>query len=194
MVDLVPLAGGVAVTHSLRGLGPVLAARNTFRGRGFVAVLDKKDVLSPTDLPRGVVGCVLDQSTGVSESAWHALTTALRRNETVVAVGTDKQLVELVTALPEQLSTALDVVPRRDLTELDNGPYGLLHDSVLGYLGTLRQCGRWHLDWRRVYARQTDAGLAFTLLRQRSPVFVDVLLGPGSLGRCQRHGTPVILP
>lgn len=194
LADLVPLAGGAAVAHPLRGLGPTLAARRTFRGRGFVAVLDTKDLLPPTDLPRAVVGCVLDQSTGVSESAWLALTAALRRDETVVAVGTDKQLVELVTALPEQLSAGLDAVPRRDLTELDSGPHGLLHDSLLGYLGTLRRCGRWHLDWPRVFARETDAGLAFTLLRQRSPVFVDVLLGPGSLGRCPRHGTPVVLP
>jgi hypothetical protein len=66
---------------------------------------------------------------------------------------------------------------------------------MLGYLGAFGECGRWHLDWPRVYARETDAGLAFTLLRQDSPRFVDVLVGAGVRGRvrpCPRHGTPVV--
>ncbi|MGB3442095.1 MAG: hypothetical protein WBA97_25390 [Actinophytocola sp.] len=194
LVDLVPLAGGTATVETLRGLGSALAARSDFRGKGFVTVLDKSDVLPPNDLPRGVTGCVLDVVEGPTESAWRALTVALGRDVPVVAVGGDKQLAGLVAELPEELAVRLDVVPNRTLAELDGGPAGLLHDSLLGYLGTLRQCGRWHLDWRRVYARETDAGLAVTLLGQRSPCLVDILVGPAVLARCPRHGTPVVLP
>ena len=194
LVDLVPLAGGTAFVDSQRGLGPALAARFTLRNGGFVAVLDKTDVLAPSDLPRGVTGCVLDLSSGPAESAWLALTVALRRGTPVLAVGTDKRLARLAAELPEDLAPHLDAVPARTLRELDSGPYGVLHDTLLGYYGTLRQCGRWHLDWRRVYARETDAGLAITVLTQRSPALVDILAGPGTLARCPRHGTPVVLP
>jgi hypothetical protein len=192
LVDLVPLRGGTTLVDSLRGLGPALSAGFALRGGGFVAVLDKADVLPPSDLPRGVTGCVLDL--GSSESAWRALTVALGRDKPVFAVGADKELAALVAELPEELAIRLDAVPRREVDELDSGPYGLLHDSLLGYLGALRQCGRWHLDWRRVYARETDAGLAVTLLAQRSPCLVDILVGPATLGRCPRHRTPVVLP
>lgn len=194
LVDLVPLAGGTATLDPQRGLGPALSARFAFRRGGFVAVLDKTDVLPPSDLPRGVTGCVLDLPSGPAESAWLALTVALRRDVPVIAVGTDKQLAALAAELPEELAVRLDAVPVRALRELDSGPHGLLHDSVLGYLGALRQCGRWHVDWRRVYARETDAGIAMTVLSQRSPALVDILVGPGTLGRCPRHGTPVVLP
>ncbi|MFC4852542.1 hypothetical protein [Actinophytocola glycyrrhizae] len=194
MADLVPLAGGTATVQLLRGLGPALSARFSLPDGAFVAVLDKADVLPPTDLPRGVTGCVLDLATGPTESAWRALTVALGRDAPVLAVGDDKRLAELVAELPEELAVRLDVVPRRTITELDGGPYGLLHDPLLGFLGTLRQCGRWHLDWPRVYARETDAGLAVTVLGQRSPCLVDIVAGPATLGRCPRHGTPVVLP
>lgn len=194
LADLVPLGGGTALVETLRGLGPALASRFPLRGGGFVAVLDKMDTRSPSDLPRGVTGCVLDLPAGPAESAWLTLTAALRRGGPVFAVGTDKQLAELAGELPEELTTRLEVVPNRTVRELDSGPYGLLHDSLLGYLGALRQCGRWHLDWRRVYARETDAGLAVTLLGLPSPCLVDILVGPATLGRCPRHGTPVVLP
>ena len=194
LVDLVPLAGGTALGETLRGLGPALEARFSFGGKGFVTVLDKTGVLPPHDLPRGVTGCVLDLSAGPTESAWRALTVALGRDMPVIAVGTDKELAALVAELPEERAIRLDAVPRRTVDELDAGPYGVLHDSLLGYLGALRQCGRWHLDWRRVYARETDAGLAVTLLAQRSPCLVDILVGQATLGRCPRHGTPVVLP
>jgi hypothetical protein len=194
LVDLVPLAGGTALVETLRGLGPALDARFSFRGKGFVTVLYKPDVLPPSDLPRGVTGCVLDLGAGPAGSAWRALTVALGRDMPVIAVGADKELTALVAELPEELAIRLDVVPMRTVDELDGGPYGVLHDSLLGYLGSLRQCGRWHLDWRRVYARETDAGLAVTLLGQESPCLVDVLAGHATLGRCPRHGTPVVLP
>ena len=194
LADLVPLAGGTALVDSLRGLGPALASRFPFRGGGYVAVLDKTDVLPPSDLPRGVTGCVLDPAVEPAESTWRALTVALGRDLPVIAVGGEKELAELVAELPEDLAVRLDVVPRRTVSELDGGPYGVLHDSLLGFLGALRQCGRWHLDWRRVHARETDGGLAVTLLGQRSPCLVDILVGHATLGRCPRHGTPVVLP
>ncbi len=57
-----------------------------------------------------------------------------------------------------------------------------------------RSCGRSHVDWRRAYVRETDAGLAFTLLWQRSPRLVDILVGiEGRVGTCPRHGTPTVL-
>ncbi len=184
LVDLVPLSGGSATPDPLRGLGPALAARYPRRHRGLVVVLDKTDILPPSDLPRGVTGCVLDLSTGPAESAWLALTVALRRGVPVVAVGSDKRLAALAAELPEELAVRLDVVPNRALDELDNGPFGLIRDSLTGYLGTLLECGRWHLDWRRVYARETDAGLAVTVLNGGSPVLVDILVGPGRIARC----------
>jgi hypothetical protein len=85
--------------------------------------------------------------------------------------------------------------PARELARLDGCSDGLIHDRMLGYLGAFGACGHWHLDWKRVYARETDAGLAFTLLRQHSPRLVDVLVGggvPGRVARCPRHGTPVV--
>jgi hypothetical protein len=194
VADLVPLGGGTTLVDATRGVGAVLAARDALRGNGVVVILDKAEVLPPTDLPRGVVGCVTDP-TALSESTWLSVTNALRRNVTVVAIGTDKQLAELTAVLPDDLAPRLDLVPRRTIHELDSGPHGVLHDPALGYLGVLRQCGRWHLDRPRVYARETDAGLAFTLLRQHSPRFVDMLVGgAATLGRCPRHGTPVVLP
>ncbi|MFI7672469.1 hypothetical protein [Actinophytocola sp. NPDC049390] len=194
LVDLVPLAGGTESVDPQRGLGAALSVRFPLRRGAFVTVLDKTDVLPPSDLPRGVTGCVLDLPSGPAESAWLALTAALRRGVPVIAVGVDKRLAELAAELPEELAVRLDAVPVRTMRELDAGPYGLLHDPLLGYLGSLRQCGRWHLDWRRVYARETDAGIAMTVLSQRSPALVDILVGPGSLDRCPRHGTPVVLP
>jgi hypothetical protein len=107
----------------------------------------------------------------------------------VVAVGTEKDLAEVT-------DPAIVKVPLRELDDLTgDGPHGLLADHQLGVLGGLRDCGRWHLDASTVYARETPAGLAFTLLRQRSPRLVDVLVADGVMGTvspCPRHGSPVI--
>jgi hypothetical protein len=63
-----------------------------------------------------------------------------------------------------------------------------------GRLLARRACGRWHLDWSRVYARPTGLGLAVTLLWQRSPRLVDIAPGiTGELAACPWHGTPVVL-
>jgi hypothetical protein len=84
-----------------------------------------------------------------------------------------------------------------DLVPLAGGP---AHDGddlrgrLLGGLTERRSCGQSHVDWRRLYVRETEAGLAFTLLWQRSPRLVDILVGvEGRVGTCPRHGTPVVI-
>jgi hypothetical protein len=79
-----------------------------------------------------------------------------------------------------------------DLVPLSGGSrdVGALLDFAS--LGETLSCDRWHLNWTRVYVRETPMGLAFSLLRQRSPRLVDIVLTPGSLGLCPRHGTPVV--
>jgi hypothetical protein len=57
-------------------------------------------------------------------------------------------------------------------------------------------CGQWHVDWRRFYARNTEHGVAVTLLRQPNPRLVDVLVGADVARRvatCPRHGSPVVI-
>lgn len=74
-------------------------------------------------------------------------------------------------------------------------PGTLFRDPLFGYLGVVGDCGFWHLPWPQVYARRTERGTAVTLLQQRSPRLVDLLL-PGSaaanLSVCVRHGCPVL--
>jgi hypothetical protein len=70
---------------------------------------------------------------------------------------------------------------------------GTLRDPLLGELAMTLSCGQWHVDWPRVYARQTPSGVAFTLLRQRSPRLVDIVVDPSlRLSACPRHGSPVV--
>ncbi|MEU4252229.1 hypothetical protein AB0F15_32900 [Amycolatopsis sp. NPDC026612] len=189
LVDLVPLAGGAARPDPARGLGRVLRTARA-PGRGSLVVLfGPPDLRPPSDLPKGVRGCVVNPDEP-SASVLRELTSVLNRGHRVLVVGDDKA----ITAFPE--ADRVDVVPHRELDSLDSGPYGVLHDPVLGYLGALGNCGRWHLDWPHVHARSTSGGLAFTLLRQDSPRFVDVLPAGGVRGEiapCPRHGTPVVL-
>lgn len=194
--DLVPIGGGEADVDRLRGLGFVLPPLGD---RALVVVLDPTGPRPPADLPKGVRGCVLDpdrlRSDGVS-SAVAAVTARLRRGGTVLAVGSDKDLARLVETLPAEDAVAVDRLPVGGLDRPDPEPFGVLHDPILGFLAAFGGCGRWHVDWRRVHVRETAAGLAFTLLRQRSPRLVDVLVGGGVPGRvrpCPRHGTPVLL-
>lgn len=199
MVDLVPLAGGSDQPDPVRGLGKVLPHARPVPRNALVVVADSAVPLPPTDLPGRVRGCVLDPGSLMSDgaaSAFTELTNTVRRNGSVVAVGPDKGLALLGEALPTGFAQQLACVPHRELDQLDGGPYGVIHDPLLGYLGALRHCGRWHLDWPRVYARSTAAGLAVTLLRQRSPRMVDVLVSGGVRAKvvpCPRHGTPVVL-
>ncbi|WP_197321942.1 hypothetical protein [Saccharomonospora sp. NB11] len=197
VVDLVPLSGGSTRLDPTRGLGHVLPRARDLRTGALVVVVDDAASAPPSDLPRGVRGCVVNPDLlGDADSAVSVeVTNALHRGSQVVAVGGDKELARLASALPESLARRLDRLPRRTLSELDTGPYGVLHDPLLGYLGALGECGRWHLDFRHVYARRTKGGLAVTLLTQRSPVLVDVLVAGGvhaAVETCPRHGTPVV--
>ncbi|HET6288146.1 MAG TPA: hypothetical protein VFG15_15535 [Amycolatopsis sp.] len=195
IVDLVPLAGGTHRIEPNRGLGPVLRKARSVTGGALVVVLGDDGTRPAVDLPRGVRGCVVDPDVP-RPGVLTELSAALRRGQRVLAIGDDKQLAVFTAALPENRAYRVESVPRRELDALDTGPYGVLHDPALGYLGAIEECGRWHLDWPRVYARPTTGGLAFTLLRQHSPRFVDVLPAGGVRGEiapCPRHGTPVVL-
>jgi len=195
IVDLVPLAGGAQRVEPHRGLGPVLHKARSLDQGALVVVLGDEEASPPPDLPRGVRCCVVDPDAPAS-GVLAELAATLRRGQRVLAVGDDKQLAVFTATLPEDRGYRVESVPRRELDTMDTGPYGVLHDPALGYLGALESCGRWHLDWPRVYARPTTGGLAFTLLRQDSPRFVDVLPAGGIRGEiepCPRHGTPVVL-
>ncbi|MBM7773623.1 hypothetical protein JOD54_003827 [Actinokineospora baliensis] len=102
----------------------------------------------------------------------------------------------LAVGTPEELAGVAAEIPRVPLVApSERGEEGLLVDDLLGVLGGVRDCGNWHLDWPRVYARETPLGLAFTLLLQRSPRLVDIVPAGGAEGRierCPRHRTPVI--
>jgi hypothetical protein len=96
--------------------------------------------------------------------------------------------------LAERLGDLVPLKGGRDTVEplRDNGP-DVLTDELLGVLARRRDCGHWHVDWTTMYVRSTPAGLAFSLLRQRSPRFVDVLPAgglPGQVGWCRG---PVLL-
>jgi hypothetical protein len=195
LVDLVPLAGGEQRPDPSRGLGRVLrTARPPERG-SMIVLLGPDDLRPPSDLPKDVRGCVADPD-APSESVLRELTAVLHRGHRVLVVGDDKAISTFTAGLPDDGAHRVEAVPQRELDSPGAGPYGVLHDPVLGYLGALGGCGRWHLDWPHVYARPTAAGLAFTLLRQDSPRFVDVVPAggvPGAIERCPRHGTPVVV-
>jgi hypothetical protein len=182
VADLVPLAGGSRELDPVRGLGPVLRGCVPLPDRTVVAVGGDVATRPPTDLPRGIRGCLFqpDDLAGIDH--------VLRRRGTVVAVATTKTL--------DQLDGSFERIPYLAVDELDGGPYGVVADRMLGVLGGFRDCGRWHLDWSRVYVRATTAGLAVTLLTQRSPRLVDVLVAggvPGEVAPCVRHGSPVLV-
>jgi hypothetical protein len=73
----------------------------------------------------------------------------------------------------------------------------VLHDRALGYLGALvPACGELHLD-RRVFARDRGGVVALSLPHARRPTLLDIVPPGGDavrLGRCSRHGTPVLRP
>lgn len=198
--DLVPLAGGEHQLDPHRGLGAVLAGSHAVPRGTVVAVLDPASPRPPADLPTSARGQVLDPRWLVADQPaapeLMELISVLRRDGTVVAVGSDADLSALATLLPDEAAPRLKVAPVRRVDGLVSTPGGLLHDPMLGYLGSFQRCGRWHVDWRSVYVRSTTAGLAFTLLRQRSPRLVDILVGggvTGSVETCPTHGTPVVV-
>ncbi|MFJ9781677.1 hypothetical protein ACIRSS_18975 [Amycolatopsis sp. NPDC101161] len=189
LVDLVPLAGGAQRTEPARGLGRVLRTARRPGPGDLVVLLGPDDLRPPADLPKGVRGCVADPD-APGPSVLREVTAVLDRGHRVFAVGDDKAIAAFAG------DPRVEAVPQRELDSLDAGPYGVLRDPVLGYLGAFGDCGRWHLDWPHVYARKTAGGLAFTLLRQASPRFVDVIPAGGVRGEiapCPRHGSPVVL-
>jgi hypothetical protein len=201
LIDLVPLAGGDEGLNPLRGLGPAL--RRVCRSRrlgsaAFVVVLGRHGG-EPRDLPRRWRCRLLDPraiAAAEAEPVLAELGDALRRAQTVLAVGADGDLIALTGALPAVAAHRLDRVPARGLGELGAGRPGVIHHPALGYLGALGNCDRWHLDWPRVYARRTGAGLALTLLRQPSPRLVDVLVEGSQrtdIAPCPVHRTPVVV-
>lgn len=195
LADLVPIGGGERQPDPVRGLGPVLPPHGE---RTLVVVLDTASTRPPADLRPGARGCVVDPghlSADLDSAVAAEVSRLLRTDGTVLAVGTDENLARFTDTLPAGDGARVRRVPVRTLDRLGDGPHGVLHDPLLGYLGSLGDCGAWHVDWRRVYVRETSAGLAFTVLHQRSPRLVDVLAGggvPGTVSYCARHATPVV--
>jgi hypothetical protein len=197
VIDLVPLAGGDAELDPCRGLGAVLTESAGLGKGDLVVVLDPAARHAPADLPDGVRGCLLaPDRAGDEPAAFTAMVNAARGDGRVLVVGSDKELALLDAALPEDVAPRLTRIPRRELDQLDAGPYGVLHDPVLGYYGALGGCGRWHPD-EAVLTRETRFGPAFSLPQQHSPRLVDILPAAAEkveLGRCPRHGTEVVVP
>lgn len=111
----------------------------------------------------------------------------------VVAVGDHTELARVQASGP-RVSTLVRCDPRELPSAAPEGG-AVLYLPLLGYLGGLAPCGRWHLAVHQVYARplSDSGGVAVTLLHQRSPRLVDVSLGDSvRLDRCPRHRTPVL--
>lgn len=197
LVDTAPLAGGSTEPDPARGLAGLLTRATGLPSYRLVVVVDADVTHPPTGLPGRSRGCVLhpDAATPTGDGpVLREIADTLRRGERVLAVGEDKNLDALASALPAELPPP-DRVPHHRIDRLTGGPFGLLHDPLLGYLGVLRDCGRWHVDRRHVYVRETAGGLAFTVLDRTSPRLVDVLVGggvPGEVRTCPRHASPVI--
>lgn len=72
----------------------------------------------------------------------------------------------------------------------------VLYEPMLGYLGArVPQCRQFHLDAPRVYARERDGTVSFSLPRSRRPTMLDIV--PAGADRvtvqpCPRHGTPTL--
>jgi hypothetical protein len=112
-------------------------------------------------------------------------------------LGSSAQIADLSVAVHDAVSKA-QIFVRTSLTDL--GRTGdeatVLHDARLGYLGARHQeCGQAHLNWRRLYVRQSPNGPLFTMLRRRRPTLVNVVV-PGtahlSAGQCPVHGSPIL--
>lgn len=197
LVDTAPLAGGSTEPDATRGLAGLLSGATGRHPHRLVVVVDADVTRPPSGLPRGSRGCVLHPDAATSaggEPVVREVIDTLRRGERVLTIGEDKNIDALRSALPAGLGPP-DRVAHHRIDRLPDGPFGLLHDPLLGYLGTVRDCGRWHVDQRRVYVRETSGGLSFTVLGRTSPRLVDVLIGggvPGEVHSCPRHGSPVI--
>jgi hypothetical protein len=72
----------------------------------------------------------------------------------------------------------------------------LLYEPPLGYLGGRDpNCGHFHLDSPRVFARERNGLLTLSFPRSRRPTLLDIVPTGGdtvTAGRCPHHGVPVL--
>jgi hypothetical protein len=102
--------------------------------------------------------------------------------------------------MPELAKTGLRPVYRMPASAAAaTGPVDrpvLLYEPPLGYLGALvPDCQGFHLDWRRVHARDRDGTVTFSLLRERRPTLLDIVPSGADgvrVAECRRHGSPVL--
>lgn len=219
--DLVPLGGGALGVDGWAGFASTARMIGRRRlGMLLAVVTDLPPTLAGTAPPRGVRLRCLPPAARVPNPFDTRFTTVdelgalVARGRRCAVLGPPAELVALAArtglfgrsdvegvgpgrsaqADSQRRITPLPVHSPREGLPAAAGPGAVLHDGLLGYLAVVGECGRWHLDWRRVYAADTEDGVAFTVLRQRSPRLVDVLAGPGlQLGRCPRHRTPVLV-
>lgn len=113
-------------------------------------------------------------------------------------LGTAAELAAITPAIevPARRFARVVLGDKRAAADEDPSP-ALLFDRHLGYVGARSgSCGEWHLNWRRVHCRETDAGLAFTKLAQRRPALVDVVPAQTAfraVAACPVHGSPVLV-
>lgn len=132
----------------------------------------------------------------------HACTVADRSGGLVVGapaeltelVGTDLARLRPVHRL--RVADFVHMAPGQE-TDPDAAP-AVLYEPMLGYLGArVLGCGAFHIDRPRVYARTRGQVVSFSLPGSRRPTLLDIV-PPGAdlvtLGRCPRHGAPVLLP
>lgn len=193
--DLAPIGGGSLAVDPHRGLGHLLRQGGLLGAGTLVGVLG--DVPPPARIP-GVRRARLVALTS-TDCLPEPIDRRLIRLDSLERLASEGRRVAIVAAaddLPE-LDGAVGIpsyAVRRRLPA-DPEPGALLSDRLLGHLAVLLRCGRWHLDWRRVYARNSVTGAAFTLLRQGSPRMVDVIPVPGSplqINTCPKHASPVV--
>lgn len=105
-----------------------------------------------------------------------------------------------LAAVPELAGVRLRPVHRLPVAATADHPATdvptVLHEPRLGYLGAfVPECRRFHLDGRRVYARDRAGTVALSLPYSRRPTLLDIV-PPGAervtVGRCERHRTPVL--
>jgi hypothetical protein len=203
--DLVPLAGGAFAVNPYRGLGPVVSLTGRLSAGALLAVVTDLPPIGPVPglAARTRLRCLPPAGFPANPFDRRFIRTAelisrLASGERVAVLGPEIELDRLVdVASAAATPSLLPLYSAREQVPAHTQPGAVLRDWLLGYLGAFCDCGRWHLDWRRVYAADTEHGVAFTILPQASPRLVDVLLAPGlrmRVERCAEHGTPVLAP
>jgi hypothetical protein len=115
--------------------------------------------------------------------------------ETTWVVGSPDEL----GSMPELREPGLRPVYRMPVSAAPTMPVEgpvLLYEPPLGYLGALvPACQGFHLDWRRVHARERDGTVTFSLLHERRPTLLDIVPSGADgllVDDCHRHGSPVL--